>query len=199
MDKKSIHKTVFYIGLVIFLTSIILGFSGINNWMFLIAIGGWLVFDYLASLKKKETTFQLLLKDKKKFFSVYLMLIFYGGTAEIVGRYILGWWIYPQVTSIPHEMLILLITYPIGSMFAREAFQTVNAHIKSYSTAVIITTLVNIVIWEIPNLFSYDWLYTVPYLEELTIFNHLNILIFLTWPLLIIFPLIVYDIVLKKP
>ena len=56
MDKKSIHKIVFYIGSLTFLTSIILGFSGVNNFMFLIAIGGWLVFDYLASLKKKEVS-----------------------------------------------------------------------------------------------------------------------------------------------
>ena len=92
----------------------------------------------------------------------------------------------------------MLIVYPFGSMFAREAFQTINSHIKSYRAAIIITTLVNIIIWEIPNLFSYDWIYTVPYLEKLTILNHLNILIFLTWPLLIIFPLMVYNIVLNK-
>ena len=198
MDKKSIHKTVFYIGIVIFLTSIILGFSGINNWMFLIAIGGWLVFDYVASLRKKETTFQLLLKNRLQFSHLYISLFFYGSSVEIVGRYILGWWTYPQVTSIPSEMLLLLIVYPFGSMLAREAFQTVNFYIKNYIAAILTTTIINIILWEIPNLFSYDWLYTVPYLEELTIFNHLNILIFLTWPLLIIFPLIVYDIVLKK-
>ncbi len=191
------NKLVFYTGLVIFIFSMFLAFSGVSNWMFLMPIGGWLISDYLAASRDKTTTLKLFMKDKEKFFYLSVLLFFYASSAELVGRYILGWWVYPTISSKYHEFLILLIVYPFGSAFVREIFQYVNSYIKSYGLSILIVALIHIIVWEVPNLFSYDWKYTVPYLANLTVLNHINILIILAWPLLIIFPLMIYKIVLR--
>ena len=53
-----------------------------------------------------------------------------------------------------------------------------------------------IIIWEIPNLFSKDWIYTIPYIS----FNiiGINIIVIIGWVVLIGFPVYIYNNFFKK-
>ncbi|MDP2906656.1 MAG: hypothetical protein Q8O03_01835 [Nanoarchaeota archaeon] len=193
MQKKS--RLLLVIGLIISVTSISLAFLKINYWYFPAVIGVWFVFDYLASYKSKHTTIQILKENKKKFFQLYLMIFFLGCSFELIGRFILGWWAYPSINTIFLEILLMLF-YPFILFSFREMYNTLSIIIKSRIITFVFSMLLGIIIWEIPNMFSKDWVYTVPYLN-FEILN-LQVVIVIGWSALIGFPLIVYSVVLQE-
>ncbi|MCD4771562.1 hypothetical protein K8R30_04075 [archaeon] len=187
------NKTTFIIGLLIAIPSIAAAFYKINNWYFTATIGIWLIFDTLSSQKNKNTTLQILKKDKIKFFNLYLLMFLLGATIEIVGRFILNLWDYPNINSIPMELAILLF-YPFILFSFREMFESIKLRInKTY--AFVLSMILGIIIWEIPNLFSTDWVYTIPF-TSLNILN-INIVVILGWSILIGFPIYLYNIISK--
>jgi len=187
MKKEEIRKLSFKLGLLISIISIFSAFLGVHHWHFPAVIGVWLIFDYFSSTKNKKTAFSLILNKKwKKFLQLYLLLAIIGVLIELIGQYFLGFWFYPELP--PTIMIILIpIFYPFILMSFREMYETVKIKLKK--NPLIPTTLLAIVIWEVPNLISKDWIYTVPLLTD--IFG-LNAFIILLWPILIILPISIY-------
>ena len=72
----------------------------------------------------------------------------------------------------------------------------INSFIKNH-ISIPISMLLGIVIWEIPNIYSKDWIYTIPYITY-EIF-HINLVVILGWILLILGPVYIYKILLPKP
>jgi len=70
-----------------------------------------------------------------------------------------------------------------------------KSKIKASFIPLAISVVMGIIIWEIPNLFSKDWIYYIPAIN-LEIFN-LNIIIIFGWTLLILIPFYIYKIVLN--
>ena len=185
MNKKKIQKIAFVIGLII--TIISFGsFLKTHYWFYPGVIGIWLVFDYIASRKNKNTALQVLLKDKKKFFNLYLALFFLACTGEIIARFILKWWDYPYLS--PGMYLFGLFLYPFNLFFYREMYVSIRNYIN-WKIALPLAMLVGIIVWELPNIFSGDWIYTIPFGFE--IFN-LNIIVIIGTIALIAFPVYIY-------
>lgn len=190
MNKKTLHKTIFVVGLVITFSSLTAAFFGIKNWYFPAVIGVWFIFDYLSL--NKNSTFRILLEDKKQFFNLYLVMFFLGSSIEFIGRKILGWWVYPHINSIFGEILLLLF-YPFILFSFREMFITLNNFVSNKNTAFLLAIVLGIIIWEIPNLYSVNWIYLSNYTRILT----LPINIIVSWIFLILLPVYVYDDIFK--
>lgn len=185
MKNKEIQKIAFVIGLII----TIISFGSIfitRYWFFPVVIGIWLVFDYFASKKNKNTALQVLLRDKKKFFNLYLTLFFFACAVEIIGRFILNWWDYPYLS--PGIYLFGLFLYPFNLFFYREMYMSIRNYIN-WKVALPLAMLVGIIVLELPNMFSGDWVFTIPFGFE--IFN-LNIVIIIGTAALIVFPVYIY-------
>lgn len=187
---KQDSKWVLIVGLIISVISISLAFFEIKNWYFSATIGVWLVFDYFSS-KKNKTAFQYLLSDRVKFINLYLLMLFLGSTIELFGRFIFGFWHYSS-NSVFLNILITL-NYPFILFSFREMYKTIGLKFKKSWVKIILSMILGIVIWEFPNLFSKDWIYTIPYIN-LEIFG-INIVVILGWIILIVFPLYIYSII----
>ena len=197
------------IGITIIILSVILYISNSPYWFFPAPIGIWLLFDSLSSLRKNKTTLDLLIaKDYKKFFMIYGVLFILGLLIESLGVVILNFWSYALVnyqTDIP-SILNRLSKYPLEGlglfiwpfilMSFREMYNFLHSFIKKNILTVISAMLLGIIIWEIPNIFSKDWVYSIPYIT-LEIF-HINIVVIISWVILILGPLYVYKLLKIK-
>ena len=169
-------------------------------WYNILVIGVWFLFDNLAKGQKRRTTIDLIIKRKyKKFTILFFSLLLLGVLIEVVGSLLLGLWTYPKLWSItPFGLMVVIniwgyLSYPFILMSFREMYNYYNAIIKSNIFDVVLFIITGVLIWEVPNIFSRDWVYFIP-----TVSTHLfgiNIIVIFGWVLLIIFPLWVYKIV----
>jgi hypothetical protein len=188
------HIFVLILGLMIAVFSLIEAFSGIGLWYFPATVGIWFIFDYFSSIKNKNTTLQVFKENKKKFFYLYLLMFMFGCTIEVIGRFILKLWIYPFQDTIILELLGILF-YPVILFSFREMYGSLHILIKTRWIAVISSMILGIVLWEIPNLAVYSWIYSIPF-TELSIIG-INIIVIIGWVLLIIIPVYIYNKFLK--
>jgi hypothetical protein len=190
MDAKD-NSIILILGLIISIVSISLAFLKINFWYFPAVIGVWLFFDYFSSIKNNNTAIQILRKNKKDFLRLYIFMFMFGCTIEIIGRFILRLWFYPSYTNVIFD-LVNLIFYPFILLSFREMYNSIKIICKNWIVTTILSMLLGIIIWEIPNLYSKDWIYTIPFISFEIL--HLNIIVIIGWSILILGPLIIYKI-----
>jgi flagellar biosynthesis protein FlhB len=181
---------ILVVGLIVSISSIALAFNKINFWYFPGVVGFWLVFDYFSSMKNKNTALQILTKSKYEFLKLYFLMFMLGCTIEVLGRFIFNLWIYPPYHGILPDIANLLF-YPFILFSFREMYESIKIVIKNKVVTFITSMIIGIIIWEVPNLFSVDWIYTIPYLD-LEIFK-MNIVVIIGWSILIGFPILVYN------
>ncbi len=186
------YKLLFLFSIILIIISFSLAFAGINNWYFSAAVGLWLFFDYFTG---ENTAFQILQKNKKQFLFLYLMMMFLGCSIEYIGRFILEWWVYPMGNSLIYEFL-LIIFYPFILFSFHGMYLFLSQVIKNKILVFISAMLLGMLIWETPNMFSHDWVYTISQ-TNLEIFN-LNIIIIIGWSVLIGLPVYVHNNILRK-
>jgi hypothetical protein len=80
-------------------------------------------------------------------------------------------------------------------MSFREMYNVIGIYFENKLSVFVLSMILGIIIWEVPNLFVYGWIYTVPVLS-MAAFN-INILIILSWSVLIGIPLLIYNKILK--
>ena len=192
--KNKILFRFFAVGIIITIFSAVLFFRESRIWYFFTAAGLWLGFDYIASFNNKNTALQIFLRDKRKFLHLYLIMILFGASLEYFGRYILGLWEYPYVGKI-HE-IVGAFFYPFLLFQLREMYVAIKHKFKNNFLSLITAVILGIIIWEIPNLFSRDWIYFIPFVN-LKIFG-INLAVILGWTVLILCPYYIYKIVLDK-
>ena len=193
MKNKILFK-FFLAGLIITAISVLLFFQRSSVWYFFGGLGLWFVFDYLASLNTKKTALQTFLRDKKKFLKLYFGMLLFGAAIEFIGRFIFGLWEYPLYNKF-HEIASVFF-YPFLLFQLREMYILVKSKIKISLISLGISVILGVVIWEIPNLFSNNWIYYIPVID-LEILE-INIIVILGWTLLILIPDYVYKIILKE-
>ena len=193
MKNKILFK-FFVVGLIITIFSATFFFYKSRIWYFFTAVGLWLIFDYMASLYTKNTALQVFLRDKKRFFHLYFIMILLAASVEYFGRYILNLWEYPSLNKV-HE-IVGAFFYPFLLFQLREMYTLVKSKIKKPIVSLAAAVILGVIIWEVPNLFSEDWIYHIPFvsLEILQI----NIVVILGWTLLILLPIYIYNIILNK-
>jgi hypothetical protein len=188
--KSKISVWFLVLGLVISFLSLVAAFMKVNFWYFPAVIGFWFVFDYFSSIKNKDTALQMLFRDKYEFFKLYFLMFMLGCTIEVIGRFVLKLWIYPPYTHVLFD-LINLFFYPFILMSFRESYRSLNLFVKNKSLAFIYAMVLGILIWEIPNIFSVDWIYIIPFINfEI---YHINIVVIIGWVVLIGFPIWIYN------
>ena len=172
-------------------------------WYYTGVIAIWFLFDNLSHYVKNNTTLDLLIKkDYKPFFKIYLTLLILSVIIEVIGSLILGLWIYPKLWAlVPFWFLLVMnilgyLLYPIILISCIEMFNFFKYLTKNYFLAVISAMLVGIIIWEIPNIFSQDWIYQIPFITGEIL--RINIVVIIGWAILIIGPVYIKKILLKN-
>lgn len=186
------RKTSLILSILLIFISIILYNIKNHYWYYPAVIGAWLLFDYLSHLYKNKTTLDLLIKKQyKRFIKVYIALSFFGILIEIGGIKLLKFWSYTYLTP-----LILIISvpilYPFILMSFREMYNFIHSLVKNNFLSVILSMILGIIIWEVPNIYSQDWIYKIPYIT-FEIF-HINIIIIFSWVILILGPIYIYKL-----
>jgi hypothetical protein len=196
MKKSNLRKIFFIASLIIIIFSALLYIKGNHYWYYPAVVGVWLFFDYLSYLRKNKTIFGLLInKEYKKFFKIYLGLFVLGALIEIVGRIMAKFWIYPLQNPLIMNIITFLF-YPFILMSFVESYNLIYSLTKNKIVSTLLSMLIGIIIWEIPNIYSQDWVYQIPYIN-LEIFN-LNIVVVIGWIFLILGPLYVYKQLNRK-
>lgn len=178
------HK-LFIISIILSIVSILAGFMGYNHWYYLAAISVWIFFDQLHSLRNENTTLHLLIHDKKKFVNTYLLMMSLAFSIECFGRFILGYWTYPLLTTV-NSQIILFLFYPFILFSFREMYGFLKLLTPNKVLSFIISMILGIAIWEFPNLFAKDWIYKIPF-TNYELFD-INIVVLFAWSFLIFLP-----------
>ncbi|MBW3017881.1 hypothetical protein KY325_01845 [Candidatus Woesearchaeota archaeon] len=181
------------IGLILIKIAIAQYATGCIYWYNFGLLGAWLLFDYLSHIKGNKTTLDLLFDKKiKKFILLYIALAVFGSILELIGNVGLHLWGYSYLS--PFQLYFLApIFYPFILMSFREMFMFVKSIVKNFPASVIASMILGIIIWELPNIFSKDWVYNIPYIG-LEIY-HINIVVIIGWVILILGPYYVYKLV----
>jgi len=177
------------IGLILIKLAIAQYATGCFYWYNFGLLGAWLLFEYLSHIRGNKTTLDLLFNNYKKFIILFIALALFGSVIELVGNAGLHLWSYSHLT--PMQLCFLVpIFYPFILMSFMEMFKFIRSLIKNFPIAVISAMILGIIIWEIPNIYSQDWIYKIPHIN-LEIF-HINIVVIIGWVILILGPYYIY-------
>ena len=159
-------------------------------WYYVGVIGVWLLFDNLSTYMKRKTTLDLLLQGKySKFIELYIFLAILGILIEAIGNWLFGFWSYTYLTKTV-EYISIPLFYPFILMSFAESYNWIYSFNRNKIYSTILAMIIGIIIWEIPNVYSKDWIYVIPYFKT-EIFG-IPILIIFAWWFLISVPLYVY-------
>ena len=177
--------------------SMILYYQKSPFWFNPAVIGFWLLFDNISYSQNNKTTLDLIInKNYKKFLDLYVLLILLAVFIEGTGSLLLQLWSYPKLWNFqPLSKLIIIniigyLFYPFIFMSFKEMYSFLLSIFKNNIISIALATLLSIIIWEIPNNSSIDWIYKVPFIN-LEIAN-INVFIIATWMFLILIPIYIY-------
>lgn len=190
------RKIIWIFSAIFAIISMILYFQNSHYWYNYLVFGMLFLFDNLSNIRGNKTTLDLLFNQRyKKFIILFSYLFIAGVLIELIGHFWLNLWYYKFINPVSEHIIANLIgflTYPIILMSFRETFNFIRSLIKNNFFSLIFTIILSIIIWEIPATFTEDWIYTIPYVN--TEFFGVNIIVLLGWPILILFPLLIYKL-----
>ena len=155
------------------------------TWYSYFVIGGAFFLAWINQILKNDSLFE---KSKIYLLKTYGLYLIFGILIEIVGRFILNLWHYPSFNFADEIIHVFLIAYPFAFFFVYESFKLIRKKTPSLLVTITIATFINAFIHELPNIFVWGWIYTIPYvaLEILQI----NIVVIVGWIIIIAVPLI---------
>lgn len=128
----------------------------------------------------------------------YLLFFFvYGIVIESVGK-IFRLWSYKipkykaqdliDLSNTEYYMLIFIgfLIYPFILMHFRELFSFIKSFFSKSVVAIVVSILLGVILWEVVNLWTYDWKYTVSFFD-VEIFG-INVVVIFSWFFLIFIP-----------
>lgn len=186
---------VLVFGLIITVVSFSLIIFQQGLWYFPAVFGVWLVFDYFASKVTSLTAWQFLLHNKKEFVKLYFLMLMLGCTTEFVGRFLFKFWDYPFQTTLSSNVFEFL-HYPFFLMPCRDIYVSLSLILRNKILRFVITSMLGVLIWEVPNLAIYSWVYQIP-LVHLEIAK-INIMVLVFWMILVGFTLFCYKEFVEK-
>lgn len=165
-------------------------------WYSYFVIGGTLFLAYVNYAMGNENLFEKCRKMPVRFAKLYAVFVCVGIASEAAGRMVLHLW-YLHPFSLAEEILhVYAVGYPFALFLAYESFTIIRKHVKSLYASVIVATLSNAFVHEIPNTFAWAWTYTIPFVDiEIA---KVNIIVIIGWSILVIIPAIANRIVLGK-
>ncbi len=119
----------------------------------------------------------------------YVFYMFFTILIEIIGRFVLNFWHYPHFGLVDKMVHVFLIGYPFAFFSIHESYKLINKMAASTQLTILIATLLNAFIHEIPNIFAWEWIYTIPLITFEIL--QINIVVIVGWVVLVAVPLIV--------
>ncbi|MEK6915300.1 MAG: hypothetical protein AABW89_02035 [Nanoarchaeota archaeon] len=171
---KKYQNLILITGILLISLSIKLYLQNNPVWIFYAPVGFWLMFDYFSNSMGKKTFSGLLINKRyKKFIGLYLTLFIYGLIIEFIGMIVFNLWSYklagynPSIMSCFYSaidkpyMFLGSFTYPFILAHFRELYNLLEFRLKKSTYSTILAMIIGFIIWEIPNLYSKDWVYEV--------------------------------------
>lgn len=168
-----------------------IAFSNIT-WYSYFIVGSTVFLSSINHKSNNDLILKLVGNNKKEIFKIYMAYFIIGFLFELVGRFVLNLWRFPSFNLKEEIIHVYLIGYPFTFFYLGEFFKLVQKRLKSFNLSIILTTLINSLLIEITNTFAWEWTYIIPYVN-FEIFN-VNILVIISWVLLVIVPLTVKKI-----
>lgn len=191
---KKYHHILGVIGLIIAIYGILSAIIYSNvTWYSYFVIGLTFFLAWLNQILNNNSLFEKNIIYILKVYGIYLLSTI---LIEIVGRLILNFWHYPSFNLTDKIIHVLLIGYPFAFFSIHESFKLIYKKISSFKISIIITTFINAFIHEIPNIFAWEWVYTIPYISFEIV--QINIVVIVGWIILIYVPLLTEKILTKK-
>lgn len=159
-------------------------------WYSYFVIGGTFFLAYINFRCRKPSILEQQKIYLAKTYILYLLITF---LIEAVGRFWLHFWEYPSFTLFDQIIHVFLIGYPFAFFFISESLTLIKKKVSSLTLTIVIATLANAFLHEIPNIFAWEWKYTIP-LVTFEIFG-INVVVLLGWVILIAVPLSVKKMV----
>lgn len=183
---KKYRGLIGIIGLLLALYGIISAIFYSNvTWYSYFTIGSTFFLAYLNSKIKNKSIFEKSKIQIAKTYGLYLIITI---LIEIVGRFLLHLWIYPSFNIAEQIIHVFLIGYPFAFFFIGESLTLIRKKVPSFTLTIIIATLINALLHELPNLFAWEWKYTIPYITVEIL--QINIVVIVGWAILIAVPII---------
>jgi len=154
-------------------------------WYSYFTIGGTFFLAYLNTKLKNKSIFEKSKIQIAKTYGSYLIITI---LIEIVGRFLLHLWIYPSFNITEQIIHVFLIGYPFAFFFIGESLILIRKKVHPFTLTIILATLINTFLHELPNLFAWEWRYTIPYVTFEIL--QINILVIVGWAILIAVPII---------
>ena len=154
-------------------------------WYSYFVIGGTFFLAWINQFLKNDSLFD---KNKVYLLKTYGIYIIFTIIIEIIGRFILNFWQYPSFNLVNQVIHVFLIGYPFALFFIHESFKLIIKKVSSMPVAIILATIINAFVHEYPNLFSQEWVYTIPYITFEIL--QINIVVIAGWMVLVAIPLI---------
>jgi hypothetical protein len=155
------------------------------TWYSYFVIGGTLFLAWINQILKNDSIFE---KGKYYLLKTFVLYLIFTVLIEIVGRFILNFWNYPSFNLVDKLLNVFLIGYPFAFFFIHESFKLIRRKVPSLSITIILATLINAFAHEVPNIFAWEWVYTIPYVTFSIL--QINIVVIVGWVVLIAIPLI---------
>lgn len=191
------RKIIFGVAILLLIFSGPLYFYKSIVWYNFAVWGWWLFFDCLSHWQGNKTTLDLILKKKyHDFLKLYGLLLLISVIMEVVVSLVFGLWSYPKLWGIEPPWLLILVnswgylSYPIIFISFMEMYAFFYTLIRRKWIAIISFLILGIVIWEVPNIFSQDWVYHIPFVDYNL--GGLNLVVIFGWILLLLIPVYVY-------
>jgi hypothetical protein len=154
------------------------------TWYSYFTIGGTFFLAYLNSRLKNKSIFEKSKIQIAKIYGIYFLITL---LIEFVGRFLLHLWIYPSLNVTEQIINVFLIGYPFAFFFIAESLTLIRKKVHSFTLTIILATLINAFLHEVPNIFAWEWKYTIPYVTFEIL--QINIVVIVGWIILIAVPI----------
>jgi hypothetical protein len=155
------------------------------TWYSYFVVGGTFFLAWINLILKNDSIFE---KCKIYILKTYGLYLLFTIAIEIVGRFILNFWHYPFFNLADKIIHVFLIGYPFAFFFIYESVKLIRMKVPSLAVTIILATLINAFVHEVPNIFAWEWVYTIPYVTFEIL--QINIVIIVGWVILIAVPII---------
>lgn len=177
------------IGVGFLLLSLALALSGVlfarfavAGWYSLFVVGGVFTLAWLNYILKRPGLISDLVQFPRQMATFFILAVLAGMLVELLGRGLLGFWAYPDLSVTEQIMHVFVVSYPFAFLMIVESFVLVRSFLPA-ALALPLVWLVNTFMHEVPNTWVGEWVYSIP-VVDLTV-GGVNVVVISGWWLLV--------------
>ena len=196
---KMKYSVALIVGLAIISISVFLYRGDSLYWFYPAPIGAWLFSDALFYFRGGKTTLQLVFNKKwKELLTLYIVFFVIGILLELIGSILFNLWSYklagytPTISAVFNSMhtnplsALGWFIYPFMLVQFIGLYGFINSFFKNTVVSTVMSMILGIFMWEIPNVYSRDWVYAIPFVHWSIL--GVNVVVIVGWLILIQLP-----------